>query len=249
MRNILQQLQGMTSLTDDQQDLVAKIKGAISTFENAKDLNKNNMYCSKLPADLDSREFKAFFAKYETAWDFYHNSNYNRNAIPGHLNGIDFRQPVEIVKIPPPGVLQQFQSAKSTWQGGYYAAKGTPPESLGIAPGGSQFDPVSKTLTDKTLIKTPNFYEVVAQLAKAVKDPTTNKPKVEDTRTPVLKTIAAPITDNWSYKDKREVPTPGGGVQYFCANAKAFRKITELDYKPTTPTPAPSSPSSARSKP
>jgi hypothetical protein len=229
MRDVLNRLQQAPSLSDKDQDTVAKINAAIRTFENGHDNDGNHLYCKTPPADLESKEFKDFFARFETAWDFYKKSGFKNDNIPGHLNGIDFRHEVKVVPLPPPNQMQQFQSAKSTYQGTYYAQIGTPPDALGIAPKGSQFDPKQKRLTDKTLIKVPNVYEV--------KQPPPSKNKDEDNRVMALTSTSAPIIDNWSLKAKTPIRAQGGGTQYFCAKSDAFKLVT--DVKLTTSPPQP----------
>lgn len=202
---------------DDEE--LQRLNEAIVLFNNSLNAGqKEPLYAKSGEASPRLPAFQAFFKKYTLAWDFYKSSGFTIPSIPGHLRGIDFNYPVTITPLPPPGQLQQMQSANSKYQGTYYAEIGTPPDTLGIAAGGSQFNPKTNSLTDKSLIKTPNIYTV------AIPPPANKENNYADTRVKVLKSTAAPIVDTWSYKDNRPINTPGGGTQYCCAESSRFTR-------------------------
>ena len=135
------------------------------------------------------------FGKLRIAYEYYKQAGWNKEKIAGHLQGIDFSKPVELVELPVDKVAGQTQ-ANPAWKGNYFAEPGTPPTKLGINPQGK--------LPDGTVVnKVETLYS------------TTEK-------TTVLRSSASPVRDTWSVP---EVPyqTEGGAPQYFHFNKDIFQ--------------------------
>jgi hypothetical protein len=158
---------------------------------------------------IDDDKFVDFFPKYETAHNFYKDSNFAIETIPGHLKGINFNFSVEIKPLPPPEAVQQMQlnslddKQKPNSQGTYYSNFGVTPSALGINPQAQRWNPELKSIEGEVLNKKPYAYDI-------------------KTTEPIsaLVSTAATIMDTWSTKDP--YPTKGGGQQIFCANKEAF---------------------------
>ena len=61
---------------------------------------------------------------------FYEEQGFPPDKINGHLNGIDFSKPVEVVPLKKGTVLEQWNFG--SYQGDYYTLPGTDPRTLGI---------------------------------------------------------------------------------------------------------------------
>jgi len=134
----------------------------------------------------------------ETAENFYRNSGYSDLDMQSHLNGIDFTQPVEVVKI---GKGQRFYQwdSPTTFRGGEYFAvsANSTPSQLGINPSKVGFG----TDIVFTRSQTPLFTD------RAVYG---------------LRSTAAPINDFWSVP-RQSFMTEGGAMQLFTRDNAAFR--------------------------
>lgn len=122
-----------------------------------------------------------------------------------HLNGIDFRQLVEVMKFGKGQFFYQWD-APTTYRGGQYFAmlESSTPSQLGINPSKVGFG------TDSifTRVQTPLV---------------TNRP------VNVLKSTAAPINDTWSVKHQPFM-TEGGAPQIFTTDTDAFRLNSWMYY-------------------
>jgi hypothetical protein len=140
--------------------------------------------------------------------------------IEGHLRGIDFSQPVEIVTLPKGTILQQTQPPGAP-QGNYYAPPGTEPSKLGINSRGDVRG------ADGTVIA---HAEKLTQLYETGTDVV------------VLRSTAAPIVDTWSMHEiganafdaSKAIPfvAEGGGIQYFTTKAPQI-----VPHRPPKPEP------------
>lgn len=153
---------------------------------------------SKLPEAQPAISPLTVAQKRKIASDFYLKSGYKPSRIETHLNGIDFTQPVEIVKLPQGTQVSQWQVPGAS-QGNYYALPGTQPQQLGISPLGS--DPVNGQIVDRAAVSYITNCEVE-----------------------VLKTTAAPIADTWSIPGQA-VATEGAGLQMFSSQSGAFSSV------------------------
>ncbi|RMX06946.1 hypothetical protein EBQ34_15025 [Vandammella animalimorsus] len=129
----------------------------------------------------------------EIARDFYSRSGMPEYKIDGHLAGIDFKKPVDVVELKKGTVLTQYQVPGSD-QGNYYslAIDRATPGSLGISP--QAMERTSGLIVDKV----PNFYIV-------------------DNPTEALRSTAASIQDTWSIPG-RSIATQGGATQFYIPN-------------------------------
>lgn len=137
-----------------------------------------------------------FVARQRTAADFYKSQGFAENRIPGHLDGIDFTKPVEVVRLDQGTPLTQYQAPGGS-QGNYYAPKGTPASELGISPNGVN------PATGEIIPKTSGNYVV------------------GNDGVTVLRSTAAPVKDTWSVPGQ-SIQTDGGGTQYFTTSKDAF---------------------------
>jgi hypothetical protein len=177
------------------------------------------------PGPLASKDRAALpedqHAAYDKAWEFYRSQGFADERIEGHLRGIDFSKPIEVMTLPKGTLIQQTQPPGAP-QGSYYAPPGTEPGKLGIAPQGD--------------VRGPDGDIVVGHADKGTKIYVTTEDVV------VLKSTASKIEDNWSMheigtssRDGTPIPflAEGGGVQYFTT-----RKPPIQPYEPpaaTTP--------------
>lgn len=139
-------------------------------------------------------------ARRKLAEDFYRKQGFADHRIAGHLQGIDFDKPVEVVTLKKGTVLSQYQAPGGA-QGTYYAHKGATPSSLGIAPEG--LDPVTKVPVPKKAVT-----YIVTKDVEA------------------LQSTAAAIKDTWSIPGKT-IPTDGGATQYMTSAKEFFKAIGE----------------------
>lgn len=123
----------------------------------------------------------------------------NKFRVNGKLEGMDFSQPVLAgppPSVPPPDALSQWQ-APGGKMGSYFAPVGVTPSELGIGEltvaWGVEGSPIKP--------RVPVLYQFPA-----------------DSKLPYLRSIAAPIVDNWGV-EKLEQPTSGGGLQWFVPHA------------------------------
>ncbi len=129
-----------------------------------------------------------------TAEAFYREQGVPKHRIDGHLQGIDFTQPVEVVTLKKGTVLTQYQVPGNP-QGNYYAPPGSTPSSLGISAHG--LNP-SNQVVDKVASRYVTKQDVQ-----------------------VLRSTAKDIVDTWSVKGE-EIQTLGGATQYMSTNKSAF---------------------------
>jgi hypothetical protein len=129
-----------------------------------------------------------------TAEAFYRDQGLAPHRIEGHLKGIDFSQPVEVVTLPKGTTVSQFQVPGNP-QGMYYAPAGSTPSSLGISPQG---------------------LNGAGQVVDKVATPFVTQ---QDVR--VLRSTAAGITDTWSVPGQA-IKSAGGATQYVSADKAAF---------------------------
>jgi hypothetical protein len=87
-----------------------------------------------------------------TARSFYEQAGWTEPRISNHMAGIDFTQPVEVVTLKADTPLVQYVLPGAK-QGNYFAAPGTPAETLGINPAGRTpvpFSPAGDTVVLKS---------------------------------------------------------------------------------------------------
>jgi len=139
------------------------------------------------------------FGKLRMACEYYRQAGWDKAKIAGHLQGIDFTKPVELVEFPAGKAAGQLQ-ANPAWKGNYFAEPGTPATRLGINPQGK--------LPDGPVVdKVETLYS------------TTEK-------TIVLRSSAAPVQDTWSVSGA-PYQTEGGAAQYFHFNKEIFQPKNE----------------------
>jgi uncharacterized Zn-binding protein involved in type VI secretion len=137
-------------------------------------------------------------ARRKLAEDFYLKSGTPQSKIEGHLAGIDFTKPVEIVKVEKGGALLNQYQVPGAPQGSYYSplSNGSSASSLGIS---SQ---ATDRATGAIIDKLSKVYEVTAPVE-------------------MLKSTAAPILDTWSIPGTAHM-TEGGAVQLFSGSKNSF---------------------------
>ena len=126
-------------------------------------------------------------ARRDLARGFYRDEGYEEHQIDGHLDGIDFDQPVDVVALPEDTLADQWQVPGGR-QGSYYAPPGTRPGQLGINPQG--LDKATGAVVDKV----PTTYRATAE-------------------TRALRSTTRPVIDHWSVKGT-EYAAEGGGTQF-----------------------------------
>jgi hypothetical protein len=191
------------------------------------------------------KKFCDFHVKFERAFQYYE-GNYPDSVIQGHLNGIDFNQPVEKVIIPSGQKQTQTQVAWGA-KGNYYSTSEITPEGMGISPQGKAFDPNfvpdflktehdakinalrEKMLTalgksgvsfDQEFPELPQMKRT-APLILADKTCTTFEAK-EDVV--ALKSTAKEILDTWSVPNKA-IRCEGGGMQLYVSHAENKKMV------------------------
>ena len=135
------------------------------------------------------------FGKLRTAYEYYKQAGWDNAKIAGHLQGIDFSKPVELVELPAGKTAGQLQ-ANPAWKGNYFAEPGTDATKLGINPQGKLPDGI-------VVDKTETIYSTIEQ-------------------TTVLRSSAAPVKDTWSVPEA-PYQTEGGAAQYFHFNKDIFQ--------------------------
>lgn len=144
--------------------------------------------------------------KFVKAYRFYRAQGFDPAEIPSHLNGIDFNQPVNIITMPPPSQLAQWQipaiGSESPRVGCYWTIpRETTPGGLGIMRDGPQFDPAKGRASSRQMASRTEF---------TFECPDNTPPM------PVLQSTAAPIIDTWTDRNNPQA-IPGGSLQYFSA--------------------------------
>jgi hypothetical protein len=134
-------------------------------------------------------------ARQKLASDFYAQQGYKEHQIPGHLNGIAFTKPVDVVTLPKGTVLEQWQVPGGP-QGNYYAPPSTLASELGMSPQGTI------RATGEVVDKVSTRYIVA-----------------EDVQ--VLISTTKDILDTWSVPGQ-PVQTLGGGTQYMSSKIGLF---------------------------
>lgn len=131
------------------------------------------------------------------AEDFYIKAGTPQSKIDGHLAGIDFTKPVDVVTIEKGSLLNQYQVPGAP-QGSYYSpmSNGSSPSSLGIS--SQAIDRATGTIVEKL----PKPYEVTTSVE-------------------MLRSSAAPIMDTWSIPGVAS-QTEGGGIQLFSSSKVSF---------------------------
>jgi hypothetical protein len=84
----------------------------------------------------------ATLSQFNTAHDFYANAGYEGERLIGHLQGIDYTQPVDLTQLE--SGTTYVQHVLDGTKGNYFAELGTPAETLGVNPAGRvplQFTP------------------------------------------------------------------------------------------------------------
>jgi hypothetical protein len=155
----------------------------------------------------------------DVAFEFYKSKGMPEGRIDGHLNGIDFRHPVEVATIPKGSVVEQFQ-VQGGKQGSYYSEGGVTPTELGINPRGEVLGPDGKVLHG------PDGQPIVAD--KVV----TRWIVTEDTQ--ALKTRAGAIDDTWSVSGEPAYSTSGGATQYDSPERTHFQQLPPAHGEPGT---------------
>ena len=131
----------------------------------------------------------------ELASEFYASQGMDPDRISGHLDGIDFDRPVEVVTIPRGTAVEQY--GLPGIQGNYYTVPGTRPETVGIS-----LDVLDRRTN--TVIQRERATYVLT----------------EDVQ--MLRSTAASIEDTWSVPG-RGVPTQGGGLQLFSTSKSSIQ--------------------------
>ncbi len=155
-------------------------------------------------------------SKFILAYEFYRDQGFPQAEIGSHLKGIDFNNPVEIVTMPPPKLLSQWQipalGAKAPRVGCYWMIpRASTPRSLGINPEGPRFAPDKGRPSSSVMMTRTQF----------------NFECSDDTPPmPALRSTAAPIIDDWT--DKRNPRNVyGGGIQHFSRELGDYYKPTD----------------------
>lgn len=129
---------------------------------------------------------------------YYEKQGMKESKISGHLQGIDFDQPVQVEQLSKGQRLAQYQAPGAS-QGNYYAPPGQKPSKLGISEYSQDFD------TGDIAKKEARLYEVNKDVD-------------------ALGTTAAKIEDTWSIPGK-SISTDGGGKQYFTMKRTNFNLV------------------------
>jgi hypothetical protein len=155
-------------------------------------------------------------SKFILAYEFYRDQGFPQAEIGSHLKGIDFNNPVEIVTMPPPKLLSQWQipalGTEAPRVGCYWMIpRASTPRSLGINPEGPRFAPDKGRPSSSVMMTRTQF----------------NFKCSDDTpQMPVLRSSAAPIIDDWT--DKRNPRNVyGGGIQHFSRELGDYYKPTD----------------------
>lgn len=158
-------------------------------------------------------------ASRDSAFDFYRRHGMPESRIDSHLDGIDFRHPVEVRTIPRGTILSQYQ-VQGGQQGSYYSNGGTTASELGINPQGQVLGPDGRPI-------------IGADGNPVIADKVVTRWEVtEDIQ--VLQSTAAPISDTWSVPGQ-PYNASGGGIQMYMPDRSKFRPI--IDPPPGGPTP------------
>ncbi|HFB65139.1 MAG TPA: hypothetical protein ENJ60_06320 [Aeromonadales bacterium] len=134
-------------------------------------------------------------ARKKIASAYYEKQRMPKAKIEGHMMGIDFNKPVEVVVLPKDKLLYQYQVPNGP-QGYYYTEPGVKPSSVGISSKAKDWN------TGKIVKKQVNVYKTID--------------KIE-----VLQSSAAKIDDTWSIPGET-ISTDGGGIQYFIMDSSVI---------------------------
>lgn len=148
-------------------------------------------------AKTEGNTDKQVEARKEIAYQFYEKQGMPPSKIEGHVAGIDFSKPVEVISLPSGKTVNQYQVPGGP-QGSYYADPGISPNKLGISEKAKNWN------TGEIVVKDVNVYET-------------------NTSVDVLRSTAAKIDDTWSIPNEI-VKTDGGGVQFFTMQSGKFIK-------------------------
>ena len=157
------------------------------------ELNEKYERTGDLQADITQR------GRREVATEFYRSQGFDEASIPGHLNGIDFTQSVNVETLNRGKRVYQYQSPGAP-QGNYYSiSSSTTPSELGIGALGE--NRAARTVE----LKLKGVY-------------------LTNEKTKVLKSTAKEIDDTWSVRGISQ-PSSGGGTQVFTGMKENFEKI------------------------
>lgn len=151
-------------------------------------------------------------AKRDVAFEFYRERGMNPGSIDSHLDGIDFRHPVDVITIRKNTVLEQFQ-VQGGRQGSYYSEGGVTPSQLGINPQGQVLGP------DRQPLLGADGQPIIAD--KVV----TRWLVLDDVQ--VLRSQAGAITDTWSVPGQA-FDTQGGGIQFYSPERNKFQQLPPI---------------------
>jgi len=157
-----------------------------------------NSSTAKEEVEGDDVTVEQLAARKSLATDFYRSSGMPEFKIDGHLEGIDFEEPVNVKTLKKGTVVEQWQ-LPGVSQGNYYANPGSKPTELGISAEARNRN------TGKVEKKVANKYIVVEDIE-------------------VLESTAAPYPDKHSMPPK-VIKTDGGATQYMSTNANVFKLI------------------------
>lgn len=151
--------------------------------------------------------------KLTLAYNFYRDQGLADTEIGTHLKGIDFNGPVEIVTMPPPRQLAQWQipplGGESPRVGSYWTIpRATTPRSLGINPQGPRFDPNKGRASSRQMMDRTEF---------------TFECPLDTPPIPTLRTTAAPIIDDWTDRNNPRA-VYGGAPQHFSRELRNYYK-------------------------
>lgn len=234
-------------------------KSQSDILEDAKNFYVSKGYGNLLdPINGESlandKSFSTFYIKYEKAFKYYE-GNYPDGVIQGHLGGIDFNGPVELVKIP---IGQRHTQTQVAWgpKGNYYSTSQNTPEMMGIAPKGKIFDPnfvpgyLQKSHDEKieqmkikmmnSLFQGQSYDKVFPTLPQkkgkgAQSTPPTPSIVEKSLRTyesneevTALKSTSKEINDTWSVPNQT-IHCQGGGLQLYVSHSENM-KMKQVEY-------------------
>lgn len=156
----------------------------------------------ELPANKTLWEERKRFAR-----EFYRSKGWTDDVkINSHIKGIDFTKPIEVIEIPPPNEIYQYQrwvkneNGEMVLKGGKYYTldKNATPSELGISP--------TCEVMDNNNRSTGEIKERVQVTINL-----TGRPPVQ-----AISSTAKPLHDRWSFESTgEEVETTGGANQLF----------------------------------
>jgi type VI secretion system secreted protein VgrG len=180
----------------------------------------------------NDKNFIPFVKKFDKALNFYVKSGWNINSALGHLDGIDFKKPVELTVIPKGTRHTQMQVAWGA-KGNYFSTSDYSPLDMGISKRGRKFDYLSydKPKRDSTIDK----FDYESDFPSLPREASNQaKPQhIFDKKTvtyeaskdvPCLKSTARKITDTWSVPGEK-IEVKGGGMQMFVGKKLDMKKV------------------------